>query len=324
MAGKSPSVLPFHRRSDEQSPQGSNSSDLNASVTLPPEILDNILEHLPGSDEGRSTLIACALVATWWVRPSQRRLFSSVSIDEGNYQRWMNGVVTPGLKAHSLGYVRSLWHCRGDFRIRYRMRDLPQDSGEYLSALHNIHSLTLYRIRVEHINEEGFRTCFSAFRETLTYLSLGTFITSFSAFVALVGYFPNIRTLQLRLFGLEPDEGPVPTLSRPLRGGVHVECAQDNSLEFYNRFAKLDQEYEELVINTAPLTAPAKTKFLQTALQISTATVKFLKLTDEFRGKQPLVTLPVITVPPLNPFGFKSKTRRRSQTFDNFGSWNWG
>ena len=163
------------------------------------------------------------------------------------------------------------------------MRDLPQDSGEYLSALHKIHSLTLYRIRVEHVSEEGFHTCFSAFRETLAYLSLETFITSFSAFVALVDYFPNIRTLQLRLFELEPDEGPVPTLSRSLRGKVHVEYAQDNSSEFYNRFAKLDQEYEELVINARTLSAPAKAKFLGSTLQISTTTVKFLRLTDEFR-----------------------------------------
>ena len=253
-------------------------------MTLPPEILDNILEHIFGSDEGRSTLIACALVATWWVGSSQRRLFSSVSIDEGNYQRWMSGVVIPGPKAHLLGYVRSLWHYRRvDFRITYRMRDLPQDSGKYLSALRNINSLTLSRIRVEHISGEGFRTCFSAFHETLTYLSLETFAASFSAFVALVGYFPNIRTLQLRLFELEPDEGQVPTLSQPLRGKVYVQCAQDNSLEFYNLFAKLDQEYEELAIDTSSLSTSAKTGFLASALQISTTTVKFLGLTDEFR-----------------------------------------
>ena len=63
---------------------------------------------------------------------------------------------------------------------------------------------------------------FSAFRDTLTYPSLETFTASFSAFVTLVDYFPNITTLRLRSFELEPDGGPVPSLSRPLRGKLYV------------------------------------------------------------------------------------------------------
>jgi len=103
------------------------------------------------------------------------------------------------------------------------MRDLPQDSGEYLSALRNIHNLTLFNTKVEHIPKDQFHTCFSTFRGTLTYLSLEVFDTSFSAFVTLVNFFPNLRTLQLRSFALGPDEGPVPSLSRPLRGKLHLD-----------------------------------------------------------------------------------------------------
>ena len=289
-------ILLFYHTYDEQSPQGSNPQGLGASVILPPEILDKILEYIPANNEGRSTLIACSSVATWWAGSSQRRLFSSVLIHEDNYQRWMNGVVLFGLKARLLEHVRSLWHRRGvDFRVAYRMRDLPKDSGEYLSALHNIRSLTLCMIEVEHVGGEGFRTCFSAFREALTHLSLDIFITSFSAFVALVDYFPNIRILQLRLLNLERDNGPIPTLSRPLRGKLYVQCVQDYSLElsleFYNQFAKLEQEYEELTIDPYSLSSSAKTKFLDGALQISTATIKLLRLTDEFRGEWPSTTL---------------------------------
>jgi len=108
------------------------------------------------------------------------------------------------------------------FKTKYRMRDLPRDSGEYLSALPNITSLTLSNFRVENIGEEGFLSCFSTFRGALTYLALDTFATSFSAFVALVGYFPNIRTLRLRSLILGSDEGPVPALFRPFRGKVNI------------------------------------------------------------------------------------------------------
>ena len=148
-------------------------------MILPQEVLDNILEQIPADSEGRPTLIACALVATWWTGPSQRRLFSSVDIHERNYEQWMGGVVLFRSNAPLLGHVRSLSHSRGPY---YEMRHLPRDSGDYLSALHNLRSLKLRYIRVEHISGDEFRTCFSAFRESLTCLFLDNFATSFSLF----------------------------------------------------------------------------------------------------------------------------------------------
>ena len=250
-------------------------------------MLDKIFERIPINKEGRLTLIVCALVATWWTGPSQRRLFSSVSIHEGNYERWMNGVVLSESKTHLLQYVRSLWHSRGlGGGVKYRMRELAQGSGEYLSALRNLHTLTLYNTKVEPISKEQFRTCFSAFRETLTCLFLDSFTTSFSAFVTLVGYFPNITTLQLRSFTLGPDEGPVPSLSRPPRGKLHLHNVQSNHLEFLTRLSKLDLEYEELVIGSSSLLS--RTSFVERALQISASTVKFLRLITEPQCKQSL------------------------------------
>ena len=253
------------------------------SVILPPEILDDILDHIPASGKGRPTLIKCALVATWWTRPSQRRLFSSVDIYEGNFKQWVKGVVLSEAKTHLLEHVRSLWHCRSpDNRIKYRMGDLAQNSGEYFSALCNLHSLTLDNISVEHIGKEEFDTCFSAFRETLTCLSLDSFATSFSAFVTLIDYFPNVTTLQLRSFVLEPDTRPIPSLSRPLRGKLHVHDVHDDCSEFFNRFAELDPEYEELEIGASLLFIPVPgSKFVESVLQISFSTVKVLKLTAE-------------------------------------------
>ena len=71
----------------------------------------------------------------------------------------------------------------------YRIQDHAQDSGEYLLVMPNLRSLALHNTRVEYASEDEFRTCFSAFREILTYLSLETFATSFSAFVTVVDYF---------------------------------------------------------------------------------------------------------------------------------------
>jgi hypothetical protein len=177
------------------------------SVVLPPEILDKILEAIPTDSGGKRTLIACALVATWWTGSSQRCLFTSVSINDKNYERWINGVVLSDSKSHLLRHVRSFVQFFRRSDGKYPMRNLLRDSGQYLSALHNIHSLALHGITLEHIGDEAFHGCFSAFRETLTELTLGFFVTSFSVFVTLIAYFPNATTLRLALFGLRSDEG---------------------------------------------------------------------------------------------------------------------
>ena len=249
----------------------------NAFMTLPPEIFNEILGYVQADWRGRRALIACALVASWWTGPSQRRLFSSVLINERNHKRWVDSVVHSRSKSRLLAYVLSLRHGRGpSWGVGYQMRDLPPDSGEYLSDMHNIHTLTLSRIKVEPVNEEGLHCCFSAFRRTLTYLSLDVFATSFNTFVTLVDYFPNLKSLHLRSFWVEPDEGPVPPLSRPLRGGIHFHDLSPRGLEFFDRFAKLDLEYEELVVNS---TTSTETRLVEGPLQISPSTVKFLRLT---------------------------------------------
>lgn len=245
-------------------------------MILPPEILDKILEYIPAIKLQQPTFLACALVATWWTEPSQRRLFSLAIVTESNHERWIKGVVLSRSKTRLLGYVRSLWYHRvQSFKDKYRMRDLAQDSAEYLSALCNLRSLTVQNTWVEHISEEGYRSCFSAFRGTLTYLSLDSSVTSFSAFAALVDYFPNIRTLLLYSLTLKPDDGPVPTSSRPLRGKAHIHV-QHHDLEFFDRLAELNPEYEELVIDAIYHQPGGRS--LERILRISPSTVKILRL----------------------------------------------
>ena len=271
--------LPSPNASMTWAHQGSDLPSPKISVILPPEILDKILENVPTDRGGRRTLMACALVAAWWTGPSQRHLFSSVEIHERNYKRWMNGVVLSESKDHLLEHVRSLQYA---CFVGYRMRHPPGGSRNYLSALRNLHSLTLCHTRVEHISETEFRACFSTFRETLTSLSLDNVTTSLSTFVTLVDYFPNITTLRLDSFELEPSSEPVPPLSRPLRGKLHLRDVDDHHSRSLDQFVNLDLEYEELVINFSPR---YHIGVIEKALQISTSTVKYLRLTGEIQRK---------------------------------------
>ena len=132
-------------------------------MILPPEILSKILKQIPASNdsEKRQTLIACALVATWWTGPSQRRLFSVVDINCYNYSRWIDGVVLSRSKDHLLAYVRWLLDYPCDGQSNYWMKDLAHKSGGYISGLRNLRELTLAGISTEHIGERELDTCFS-------------------------------------------------------------------------------------------------------------------------------------------------------------------
>jgi len=181
----------------------------------------------------------------------------------------------------------------------------------------------LLNTRAEHIDKGQFRICFSAFRETLTHLSLEAVATSIGAFVALVDYFPITTTPQLRPPVLEPDEGPVPSLSRPFRGKLEVRCFQDDRLEFFDRFAELDLEYEELVIAPSAPFTHEETKSLESTLQISTSTVKFLRLVNEIECEQPSPIRVVKTTSLPNPLTLKQGSQGRSTTLGNSESWSW-
>jgi len=244
-------------------------------VILPPEILDGVLQHIPADREGGPTLIACALVATWWAGPSQRRLFSSVSVLDKNSQRWMNGVVHSRSKIRLLRYVRSLLLERRG----YPLENFPGDFRDSLPALRNLRTLSLGYITIEDMDGEAIHTCFSAFRETLTELSFGLVVTSFSTFVTLVGYFPNVTTLRLGSFTLTPDEGPVSPLPRPLRGKISIHDIHYHCQELVNRLAKLDLEYDELVIEPF---SEMEAVVLESLLQLSARTVKRLRLKADF------------------------------------------
>ncbi|KAF9783870.1 hypothetical protein BJ322DRAFT_1067469 [Thelephora terrestris] len=206
--------------------------------------MDDVLGYIPLDREGRKLLIACASVATWWARPSQRRLFSSVSLDDENYLQ--------------------------------RMEDVSRDSGGYLSALHNLRSLTLCNITLLPNGQEEILACFSAFRETLTELSLERISASFSSFVSLVGYFPNITTLRVEFFAWDYYESPVPPLSQPLRGEIYIRFTEIYWWKFIDQFTMLNQKYDRLVLDFGSIVVDAKN--LESLLQSSASSVKYLQL----------------------------------------------
>ena len=83
---------------------------------------------------------------------------------------------------------------------------------------------------------------------------------------------------------MKPDEGPVLPLSRPLRGKIHLVNTNRNCVELFNRLAKLDLKYEELVFESC---LGVEARLLESVLQLGTNTVKYLRLTTQFECEYP-------------------------------------
>ncbi|KAF9647254.1 hypothetical protein BDM02DRAFT_3117393 [Thelephora ganbajun] len=206
---------------------------------LPEELLDEIFSHLPSDD--RQSLQDCSLVSKSWLQPSRRLLFVRVVVDSITYQSWLDNIspTNTGLLRH----VRSLtYHSTGgdqatDSRYGvYALRD-------YLPSFFQLQQLIL-RLAVIKPTAYEHLEWFSAFQHTLSSLYLGRVSITWSAFVALVGYFPNLRDLSIFRTSFQVDDRPVPPLPHALRGKLSIisrgvmECPVD-------RLVGLKMEYEE-------------------------------------------------------------------------------
>ena len=112
----------------------------------------------------------------------------------------------------------------------------------------------------------------------------------------LVGYFPNVTTLQLDSLYVRPDERPderrVPQLSQPLRGKIHLDCFGDDCVEFFDQLAKLNPEYEKLVLVSR---FHVGSRLIESLFWLSASTVKYLRLTAELEREYPHETSALLT-----------------------------
>ncbi|KAF9645177.1 hypothetical protein BDM02DRAFT_3120599 [Thelephora ganbajun] len=207
---------------------------------LPEELLDEIFSHLPSDD--RRSLENCSLVSKSWLQPSRRHLFARVFVESTTYQSWLDNIspTNTGLLHHvrSLTYYRIGGDEATDSRCGvYALRD-------YLPSFFQLQRLILCLTNIEPTICDHLEW-FSAFQHTLSSLLLARVSVTWSAFVALVGYFPNLRDLDIFEASFQVDGRPIPPLPRALRGKLSMISRR--VMEFpIDRFVGLKLEYEEL------------------------------------------------------------------------------
>ena len=121
----------------------------------------------------------------------------------------------------------------------YNLRD-------YFPSFCQLNTLALKNIEIEPTITEHLEIIFSTFQHTLSLLTLTNFTITWSAFVALVGYFPRLQHLEIRNPSILVDDSPVPELPHALHGRLAIDMWGEGAKPFVDLFLGLKQEYEEL------------------------------------------------------------------------------
>ena len=212
-------------------------------MNLPPELLDEIIGHLP-LDEPQ-TLRNCSLVAKSWVYPSQKRLFATVRISSRDYHLWKDRI-SPA-KIEPLHHVRSLTYIL-DTTARFRPPEYHIDSlSNYLPSFRRLKKLVLSSICLQSGIPQQLEN-FGPFQHKLSSLSLWSCHVSSGALVTIVNYFPNLVDLQLCVLTLKEDGEPIPPLSRPLRGRLDIQQFWNDDLSLLDHLSDPPPELDELVV----------------------------------------------------------------------------
>ncbi|KAF9781572.1 hypothetical protein BJ322DRAFT_1076994 [Thelephora terrestris] len=216
---------------------------MKLSIHLPEELLDEIFSHLRPDD--RQSLRSCSLVSKSWLEPSRRLIFSSILIHFHTYQSWLSTIspTNTGVLRHvrSLEYFHHHQKPSDPRRGVYSLRD-------YLPSFSHLHTLTFRNFDVEETIPDHLEI-FSAFQHTLSSLSLVHVSITWSTFVALLGYFPRLRHLEVRRVLFRVDDRPAPQMNHALRGRMVIDQLDNEGLKpFIDWFSGLRAEYEELVM----------------------------------------------------------------------------
>ena len=218
-------------------------------MNFPQELVDEILSHLPSHDEqDQRSLRNCSLVAKSWINPSRRRLFETVLIRKRDRQSWLDKISPSNTEL--LRHVRSFCLAGSDpWEQDPSSKCDIEDLYVYFPSFRRLHTIDLCEIHISSNFPERIGM-FSPCQQVLSSLILAAVSLPWRSFIALIDYFPNLRSLELSCLSFEDNNITPPPLSRPLRGSLWFYLSEEEHLiVLSNWFIGLELEYEELVID---------------------------------------------------------------------------
>ena len=242
-------------------------------MDLPPELLDEIIGHLPPDDE--KSLRSCSLVAKSWVHPSRRHLFETVRLSGvGGLGSWL--ATTPPTNVEIFQHVRSLtFHTTS-------IPDSPHGPAhllhEHSSSFHRLERLTLSHGCPPSHSRIG---TFAAFQHTLAYLCLWCCSVTASGLVTFVNYFPNLAHLEVGFLSRKADDQPTPPFSRPLQKLTVTEVYSDDGLGFIDQLMALHPQCDEVTVSSFWSSSPSVARCVIYGVE---ANVKRLYIKSLYKG----------------------------------------
>lgn len=253
-------------------------------MDLPPEIVDEIIGHLPVYDE--KSIRNCSLVAKSWVHPSRRRLFENVHLRPDNLKSWLRHVSPMNVKL--LQHVRSL-----SYRIA-NTPDLPHGRMDRVDLL-RYYSPSFHQLRHLMLSTGCLQSLIqiwdpSAFQHTLSSLSLWFCCLTASTLVTLINYFPNLAQLDLGGLIHEPSDQPIPPLFQPLRKLSVCEFNTYHDMGLLDQLLGLRPRCDEVAVGISAADPPV---LAQRVIDGVETTVKRLKFKGSLAG---VCNIPMISL----------------------------
>ena len=242
-------------------------------MDLPQELIDKIIGYIPPDDQ--KSLQNCSLVKKSWVYPSRRRLFNTVHVwGDTNLKLWL-GTISP-TNVGVLQHVRSL---------HYQIAEPPDSPDPRVDPLHDyshsfrqLERLTLFSGFLPSLTQIE---TYSAFRHTLSYLSLQRCIATVNGLVTLINYFPNLAHLNLSELFHWGDSQLIPPPSRPFKKLTVTEFYTNHSLGLLDQFMGMDPQCEEVTVSIYRSSCPSLAQHVIDGVE---ASVKCLYLESDLRG----------------------------------------
>ena len=246
-------------------------------MSLPHELIDEILSYLPlncKQDQRNYSLVAKS-----WTNPSRRHLFRTVIIQATTLWSWLN-TISPA-NDELLQHVRSLYYVTDTTAWRNGGQPIHRIDvlQEYLPSFHQLQHLTLSSMHIQSDISQRIEI-FSAFRYTLSSLSLKHCNITISALVTVINFFSNLDRLSLNRLLHEVDGEPPSSLSRPLIRNLHIFDPKEHDLGILNQLSELGPIFDTLVIGTWSPSPPRAFSLITDSLGVNAKCIRLFRSSE--------------------------------------------
>ena len=238
--------------------------------SLPQELIDEIIGFLPLD---RNLLSNCSLVAEPWRDISQKRLFRSIKTGPRNLRWWLDDISRKNIKL--LGYVRELTCFMEELFTMQQIEPAHDTLQGHSPLLPQLKHFTLWYTDVQSLS---WTRLISDFKYSLFTITLFHCTVSNVALVALINYFPNLKSLYLEDLSYTNSHESTSLSSRTFLEKLYVRDYIGSSLDLLKELSELGLCSEEVALSVSALPDNPSTTFVNRVVRAFGASVKFLRL----------------------------------------------